>query len=173
MEVFHRYYLTFANMDFLTAVILVLGLVCVIAEISQPGFVALGVSGSILLVVGVLLRLFSLSKGEELFAVMFSLIATIMIIILISFVIIVRLLRYTWLKYMPDVSDESREETDKRYSDLRGVEGVSTSSLRPVGTAVLCGAEYTVLAEGFFINRGEKIKVSKIENGNIIVRKIK
>ena len=159
-------------MDVLVAVLMVAGLVCLIAEIYQPGFIALGVSGVILLLSGGVLRLFSLGEGETFFGMLFAYVATVAVIILVSFIIMIRIARYSWIKYIPDVSDESVDETDKRYAHLCGIEGVTLSTLRPVGKAELCGEEYTVLTDGFFINRGEKIKVVRIEQENIIVRKI-
>ncbi|MBQ2714504.1 MAG: hypothetical protein IJF76_02615 [Clostridia bacterium] len=171
MEIFNQFYLTFANMDFFVALLLLAGVIAIVCEIFQPGGKALGVVGAILVVSSIVLRAFSLKEGEQLFSVIFCMIFVVSVIMLFSFIIMVRSVRYKWIKYSPDVRDESSEETDKRYSHLVGVEGVTLSTLRPVGTAKLCGSVYTVLTDGFFIQRGEKIKVHKIEKENIIVRK--
>lgn len=170
--VFEQILLTFENMDLTTAICLVLGLVCVICEIAQPDFKAMGACGIITLFAGVVIRLLNLKEGEQFFSVMFTLVATVSIIILISFVIMVRFVRYSWIKYMPDVSDDTPEEADKRYGKLCGIEGVSLTTLTPVGKAELCGEEYTVLTDSFFIERGERIKVVRVEKENIIVRKV-
>lgn len=162
---------TFQNMDYVTAILLVLGIVCVLCEIAQPGIKAMGVAGAISILSGIVLRLTSLKEGEQFFSILFTLVATVFIVILLAFVLIVRLLRYSWVKYMPDVSDESPEEADKRYQKLRGIEGVTLTTLTPVGKAELLGEEYTVLTDSFFISRGERIKVVRIEKENIIVRK--
>ena len=163
--------LTFQNMDYVTAILLLLGIICVICEIAQPGFKAMGLAGGISILSGIVLRLVGLKEGEQFFSILFTLTASVFIVILLSFIIIVRLLRYSWVKYMPDVSDESPEEADKRYQKLRGIEGVALTTLTPVGKAELLGEEYTVLTDSFFIARGEKIKVVRIEKENIIVRK--
>lgn len=170
--VFEQILMTFSNMDYVTATCLILGLLCVICEIAQPGFKAMGVAGAVSLLSGITLRLLNLKEGEQFFSIMFTLVGAISIIVLISFVVMVRFTRYSWIKYMPDVSDESPEETDKRNAKLCGLEGVSLTTLSPVGKAELCGEEYTVLTDSFFIARGEKIKVVRVEKENIIVRKI-
>lgn len=170
--VFEQITYTFINMNLLTAICLVLGLVCVICEIAQPGFKAMGVMGAILLLSGVVIRLLNLKEGEQFFSILFTMVAVISIIILISFVVMVRFIRYTWINYMPDVSDDTPEEADKRYGKLCGIEGVSLTTITPVGKAELCGEEYTVLTDGFFIERGERIKVVRVEKENIIVRKL-
>ncbi len=169
--VFEQILLTFKNMDYLTAICLVLGIVCVICEIVQPGLKAMGASGGVLLVAGVVMRLVGINEGEQFFSILFTLVACIAITILITFVIMVRFVRYSWVKFMPDVSSETLEEVDKRHAKLVGIEGVSLTTLKPVGKAELCGEEYTVLTDGFFIARGEKIKVVRVESENIIVRK--
>lgn len=170
--VFEQIFLTFKNMDLTTAILLVLGLLCVICEIAQPDFKAMGACGIILLLSGVVIRLLNLKEGEQFFSVLFTLIATISIVILISFVVIVRFIRYSWINYTPDVSDDTPEEADKRYSKLCGIEGVTLTTLTPVGKAELCGEEYIVLTDSFFIERGERIKVVRVEKENIIVRKV-
>ena len=170
--VFEQIFLTFKNMDLTTAILLVLGLLCIICEIAQPDFKAMGACGIILLLSGVVIRLLNLKEGEQFFSVLFTLIATISIVILISFVVIVRFIRYSWINYTPDVSDDTPEEADKRYGKLCGIEGVTLTTLTPVGKAELCGEEYIVLTDSFFIERGERIKVVRVEKENIIVRKV-
>ena len=72
----------FSNMDFVTATLLVVGLICVIGEIYQPGTIALGVVGSICLVAGVISRSLSASDNESVFFIIFMLVAIVCSIVL-------------------------------------------------------------------------------------------
>lgn len=161
----------FSNMDFVTATLLVVGLICVIGEIYQPGTIALGVVGSICLVAGVISRSLSASDNESVFFIIFMLVAIVCSIVLISFMIMIRFARKEWVDHEPNIKKETIED-DHRYKKLLGSVGVTLSSLRPSGKAKIFDAEYGVYAEGFFIGQGERIKVVKIESGNIYVKKV-
>lgn len=54
--------------------------------------------------------------------------------------------------------------------ELKGVEGVAFTSLRPSGTALIQGKRYDVITEGGWIEIGQKLKVVEIEGSRIIVR---
>ena len=51
-------------------------------------------------------------------------------------------------------------------------EGEVLSELRPAGTILIDGKPVDVVSEGAFINKGEKVRVVKVEGMRIIVRKI-
>ncbi len=170
MSIFEQASLLFVNMDFVTLAFLVVGLLCIIGEIYQPGTIALGFAGGICLIAGILMRVLSAKEGENLFCIVFLLVAILAIVILISFVIMIRFARYDWVNHMPNVQAEVEE--DEKYKNLRGKEGVTLTTLRPGGRAEICSAEYEVYAEGFFINLGEKVKVTRTEGGHIYVKKI-
>lgn len=53
-----------------------------------------------------------------------------------------------------------------------GLQGYTVSSLKPVGKAEFNGKLYEVKSLGDFINAEQKIKIIRIENGNIFVQPI-
>lgn len=170
MSIFEQFSILFTNMDFVTLAFFVIGILCLIGEIYQPGTVALGVCGGICVFAGILCRVLSAGANENIFCIIFLLVAIIAIIVLVAFMIMIRFVRYDWVNNIPDVGKS--EEEDPNFKNLRGEEGITLTTLRPVGQAQINSVDYEVYAEGFFINLGEKIKVTRIENGHIFVKKI-
>lgn len=56
--------------------------------------------------------------------------------------------------------------------ELIGLEGVALTGLRPSGMVQLEDERLDVVSEGSFIDRGERVKVVKVEGMRIVVRKI-
>ena len=50
--------------------------------------------------------------------------------------------------------------------------GVCTTDLRPAGTITVDGEPLDVVAEGGFVNRGDKVKVISVDGSRVLVRKI-
>ncbi len=170
MTIFEQASVLFVNMDLITMAFLVIGLICVIGEIYQPGTKALGAIGGTCLFFGILMRVLSAKAEENVFCLIFLLVAILSIIILASFILMIRFVRYDWVNHVPTKNVEKEE--DDKYRNLKGEEGITLTTLRPGGKAEICSAEYQVYADGFFINIGERIKVTKTEGEYIYVKKI-
>lgn len=56
--------------------------------------------------------------------------------------------------------------------ELIGLEGVTTTQLRPAGTALLDQERIDVVSEGNFVESGKKVKVVKVEGMRVVVREI-
>ena len=54
-----------------------------------------------------------------------------------------------------------------------GVEGIALTDLRPAGSAEINGKLYDVVAEWDYIERGNKIRVLRVEGVKVVVQKIK
>ncbi len=75
---------------------------------------------------------------------------------------------------------ESEEELDRRNAEaaerarmeqaLVGVEGVAQTDLRPVGTALVEGAQIEVLSRGAPIDAGTAVKVVEVRGNEIFVK---
>ena len=63
--------------------------------------------------------------------------------------------------------------SNKTRHDLLGLEGVALTTLRPSGTAVIAEDRLDVVTEGGYVNKGQKVKVIKVEGARIVVREIK
>jgi membrane-bound ClpP family serine protease len=64
------------------------------------------------------------------------------------------------------------EEERKRWLSLQGAEGVALTDLRPVGVVRIDGRRYDALAETTMITKGQKVKVTVLEDNQIKVRAI-
>ncbi len=58
------------------------------------------------------------------------------------------------------------------YSNLENKQGKAITTLRPAGKAKIDGRMMDVMTEGDFINKGDKVKVVKIEGNRIVVKKV-
>ena len=67
----------------------------------------------------------------------------------------------------------ARERDERaRAEALVGVEGVAGTDLRPIGTASFEGRDVEVTAESGFIERGEPIRITKVEGKTVKVRRV-
>lgn len=162
----------FAEMDVLTVACLAIGLVFAVAEIFQPGFKVYGVLGGILLVTGAVLRI-SKEEGDGAFAMFFILTFIIAVILFLAFFIMVQTARRGWLfssRERGNVKNTSRK-SNVDYSHLIGKLGVASTQLRPSGKAEIEAEIYPVSADGFFISRGEVVRVTGVDGESITVRR--
>ena len=87
---------------------------------------------------------------------------------------------YAWLKYFPksrmgkdiflDATIEGSSSLDDGLKELLGAEGAADSALRPAGYALINGQKVDVVTEGNMIEKGEKVKVVKVEGSRVVVR---
>jgi len=68
---------------------------------------------------------------------------------------------------------ESKEEgyigVELHSSSIIGKSGIAETVLRPSGKVSIDGFNYDALTEGSFINRGDNVKVTRHENGQLYV----
>ena len=171
MSIFEQATLLFANMDFVTLTLLIVGILWLIGEIYQPGTVALGVLGAICVISAITSRVLTANENESIFCIIFMLVAIVCIIILICFVLMIRFVRKDWVDHVPDIKGDD-EKDNLKYNKLLGVQGKTTTPLRPNGKVLMPDGEYDAQAEGFFISKGETVKVVKIQRGCIYVKKV-
>jgi membrane-bound serine protease (ClpP class) len=86
---------------------------------------------------------------------------------------------YFWLKIFPKtpfakffILTSASTDNAVDYSTLLNQEGVALSYLRPSGTATIGNQRVDVISEGDFIEKGQPLKVVKIEGNRILVQKI-
>lgn len=157
------------NIETLPAILFIVGILLLFAEIFMPGFGVAGGTGLLLLVVGIVLT------AESLFE------ATVMIVILLLVVaivlwIILRSAKKGKLSKKLILWSSSRKEdgfsATSDASSLIGKEGVAITVLRPAGTGDFDGQRMDVVTEGAFIAQGTRILVIRTEGRRIVVRPI-
>ena len=144
--------------------LLALGILLLLIEIVVPGGV-IGVIGILLIISGVVLGAMEnawLGLGLLSGVVVFGFFAFL-----------------AWVKFFPktpvgkkmfldkDAKDwQSYEDSNKK---LIGLTGISHTDLRPSGLVIIDGKRIDVITEGELIDKGESVKVTKVEGNRIVV----
>lgn len=165
-----RFYF-FQAIDLLSGLFYVLGLLLVVVEMFYPGFGVPGIAGLILLIVAVTL---TAKTWLDVLIIVLVLAA----ILSLVFTIIIK----TFYKKKGNLSNklvlsdslnkESGYISTADYSFLLNKEGVCSSPLRPVGTALIDGNKYDVITKNEFVQKGDRIKVVEVKGTSVFVTKI-
>jgi len=152
------------------ALVLIIGIVLVIVEMFHPGFGAPGITGSILIVVGIILIANSFEQALILIILTLAVLGIALSIILHS-------ATKGKLSKSPLILKHSQQKetgyigiTDLEF--FLGKEGLSSTVLRPSGVADFDGIKVDVVSEGSFISQNKKVKVIKVAGRSIVVREI-
>lgn len=159
-----------SNITLLAGICLIVGLVLMTIEIFYPGFGVFGIAGAIFLIVGVVL---TAKTATEAFVMIMSILA-ILAVIFTAFLRSAskgKLNKSLVLNNTLDRASGYIGTEDLNY--LLGKEGVSTTVLRPSGTADFQGVKLDVVSEGEFIAQNTKVKIIKVEGRRIVVKTIK
>lgn len=176
MEFFRQYGLLFSNMEWFVIVCLILGLALLIIEMFQPGFGVFGITGFIALGLCVILRAVFHKEEDNVLMQVFQLLLFLLIIVGGAFGFFVLANRKKWLKKMPFMQEDTAvnpvySDGTANFSSLIGKDGSALTALRPSGKAAIDGITYHVVAENFFIEKGELIEVAHVEGAKIAVTK--
>ena len=162
----------FTQMHWIPALLLVAGVVLMIVEMFIPGFGFFGVTGSLSLVAGVIVRIcFGLNLNQSL---------TLILIVLGFFVIVFMAMIYgaqygilgkTGLFERRTTLAKDYNKTDRQLRKLVGKNGKTISKLDLGGKAKIKGEIYDVVSKSSYIEPNTNIKVVEIKDNTIIVRK--
>lgn len=154
----------------LQGLVLILGVTFVIVEMFHPGFGAPGITGGILLVLGIILIANTLQQA-------LILIILILAVLGIALSVVLHSATSGRLSRSPLILTDTqlREMGYIGTNDLEyflGKEGISTTVLRPSGVVDFDGVKIDVVSEGEFIPQGRSVKVIKVGGSSIVVREI-
>lgn len=177
MEFFMQIGYLFSNMTWPVVVCLIIGIIFLMIEIFQPGFGVFGTVGMSLLILGVVLRAIYRRPEDNLLAQIFIMLFFVSIIVVTAFIIMVKSSKMGWLSRTPFIEKSTAVSTGMSegtadYSYLKGKIGVATTDLKPTGKINIDDEVVDAYAEGFFISKGEGIKVTEISGGRISVRRV-
>ena len=155
------------NAGLITVIIFIVGILLLAIEAFIPGFGVAGIGGIVCVAISIFLVSSSLTTA--IISVFVSFILTILALVLI-------------LKYAPKNKyfnkivlntklDKGYTSSDD-YSKYIGQRGIVNTPLRPAGIISIDGELLDVVSEGQFIEKGEFVKVSRIEGRRIVVQKI-
>jgi membrane-bound ClpP family serine protease len=145
------------------AICLVLGIVLVIIEMFTPGFTVPGATGLVLILVGIILTADTFLEALILLLVILALLS-------IALFIVIRSASKGALNRTIIKKDNERDYVS--VDDMNffvGKEGVALTVLRPAGTCDFNGVRLDVVTEGFFVEKGTKVKVIRVEGRRILV----
>ena len=159
-------------MEWLVPIIvcMLVGIVLLLVEVFMPGFGIPGISGCALLGAGVIMTWiqFGAKVGLGVTVVVLALLAILISIAMRS--VAKGKLGKSEFVLNEDMSSE-REEKDDMLSLIGEVGEVSTV-LRPVGVAEFECGRLNVMTEGEYIERGAKVKITRVDGTNVFVKKV-
>jgi membrane-bound ClpP family serine protease len=142
------------------------GLILIVAEVIViPGTTIVGILGFLFLIIGIAFSFKYFGSETGWVTVGVSAVSA-GVILYYSFKADV------WSRFSSKTKIDSRVNEGELDSLKVGDEGVTISSLRPVGKAELNGKLYEVKSFGDYLDNGIKIKIIKINSSQIIVEPI-
>lgn len=159
-------------------IIFFIGILLLLLEILViPGFGITGISGIVLILLGIYLSLVKhpLDVGGK--AQVYSALSTLSLSIILTFIIVVLTWKFLpktglWKRIILDFSETKRAgfQLTPSFEQYLGKSGKSLTVLRPTGRALIKGNTLDVITEGEFIDKDKEIKVVKVEGNKIIVK---
>ena len=149
--------------------VFVTGLILLVIEAIIPGFGLPGISGIILVVLGAILAMASVTQA------LMSVSVAIIITTLITLLLIKRGSKSPIFdKIILDIQHKEEEGyvSAKPKDEYLGKEGIAVTELRPSGIIEIDGRRLDALSSGNFIQKNTRVKVIKVEGSKIIVRRI-
>ncbi|MFD0956077.1 NfeD family protein [Virgibacillus alimentarius] len=150
-------------------ILLVLGIVLIIAEFFVPG----GIMG--LLGIGSIIGSLLMS-GYDLKHMSLSISIAFVVAVIASIIL------FKWVGmekgFFRHIILKDRTTTDLGYvssdnrTELVGLEGLTSTPLRPSGTAVFNDERIDVVSEGSFIDKNKSVKIIKVEGMRVVVREL-
>lgn len=155
------------GIDTIQGVLFGLGLLLLLAEAFVPGFGIAGISGIVLMVIGIIMT------ARTLFEAMVMVIILLLIVALFVWIIL-RSARKGKLAKKLILWNAARHEEGFRTSPdlttLVGQEGIAVTVLRPAGTGDFSGQRLDVVTDGTYLEQGTRIKIIRIEGRRIVVK---
>jgi len=157
----------------LAMVVMLFGLLLCMIELIVPGFGVFGILGTIFTFGGIVVRCV---LGVTILQIAY-LIVFIVLLIVLALLLVVILAKIGVLSNSPIVQEKTvvpvdYEKPSKEFKKLVGKTGFATTVFKTSGKFVINGKIYEAISQGEYIEKDSKIKVVKIENNTIIVKKI-
>ena len=166
----------FAAMDWITIVLLCVGMAMVIVEMFIPGFGFFGIAGIICLVLGMIMQAVNTKSGNPLaqFLLLLLLIVLILGTVFGVFAVLVHKGKFkrSFLFKEESALPVDMTEVNVDYTDLLGKSGVVVANLRPIGVALIDGKRYDVTTRSTWVEVGAKVRVVAVEDNDVIVETV-
>ena len=162
----------FTEMNWVPALLLIVGAVLLLVETFVPGFGFFGISGICSLVAGVIVRIcqglnVTQAMGLILIIIGFFVVCALYMVFSAQFGILGR----TGLFETKATISKDYNVASKQLRKLVGKSGKAVTNLSLAGKAKINGRIYDVISMNSYIEKGSNIKVVEISDNNIVVRK--
>ena len=159
------------NWNWISIVLLLIGIGLLIVEMITPGLGVPGIAGVVCLIAVVILQARH-SLADALITM-----TIIVVILLIAGIITFKSfdkgrISNTDLVLKESINENSTSVADEKTRSLIGRRGVTQSELRPVGYGDFDGKRIDIVAEGEFIPKGVTIEIVAVEDLKIKVRRL-
>lgn len=162
----------FTQMHWVPAMLLILGVVLFVVEIFVPGFGFFGISGFGCLIAGIIVRICQgLNLTQSLALVLIVLGFLTLVVMIMVWGAQYGLLGKTGLFERRTTLSADYNKVSRELKKLVGKNGKTVSKLDLGGQAKIKGRVYDVVSMSSYIEANTRIKVEKIEDNTIIVRK--
>lgn len=146
--------------------LLLIGLTLIIVElVFIPGTTVVGLLGLIFAIVGIVIS-YSHFGNDVGFYILLGTLAATLAALFYSF------RSGAWSKFSLKSSSDSKVNEGIMASVQIGDEGITVSTLRPIGKAEFNSKTFEVKTSGNYIERGEKVRITQIESHQIVVEPI-
>ena len=157
-----------------TIVLFVLGIIFCAIEMFVPGFGFFGISGTVMIVAGIVVRMIF---GGDLYMLLYMILIALVLFVL-SFWVFSRIitkgrLSKTALFHVDSAVPTGNTEGTRDFAYLVGKTGVAVTPLRPIGRAKIEGEIIDVIARDGFIAENAKLTVLHTEGARVVVIDIK
>lgn len=160
----------FTEMNAWTIVLFVLGIIFCAIEMCVPGFGFFGISGIVMIVAGIIVRMVCGGDLEMLlYMILIAMVLLILMLVVFSKLITKSRLGKSAVFDVGTAVPEDKTEGTKHYDYLLGAEGKVLTDLRPVGKADFNGETVEVVAQSGFVETGETVTVISCEGGKVTV----
>lgn len=160
-------------MEWLIPIIIcmLVGVVLLVVEAFMPGFGIPGISGCVLLLIGIVMTWIE-------YGALAGLGATVVLLALLAIVISFSLhsaARGRLSKsnlVLGDNEDARKQDENVEMQLLVGEVGEAKNVLRPVGVAEFACGRLNVMTEGEYVAQGEKVRIKRVDGTTIFVEKV-
>ena len=164
----------FTEMNAWTIGLFVLGIIFCAIEMFVPGFGFFGISGVVMIVVGIIVRMIC---GGDLFMLLYMILGALVLFVLAFWVISQAItkgrLSKTALFHVDSAVPTGNTEGTRDFAYLVGASGVAITPLRPIGRAKFGNETIDVIARDGFIAADAKLTVLETEGSRVVVIEIK
>lgn len=162
----------FTEMSWICIALFCLGLAFLIIEVFVTGFGFFGISGTVSVVAGVIVRICQgLNLVQSLTLILMVLGVMIILTMLMVYSAQYGLLGHSGLFEKKSTLDKYYNQPDRKIKKLVGKSGKAITDLKLAGKAKIRGKVYDVVSMKSYIEKGSNIKVKEIKDNEIIVRK--